>query len=285
VSQRFRHPTGAELVVPPGWTAQPGPAGVQLIPPEAGFGPTGPTELYLVGAQPAPGIARADDPRVLAYLDAACAQLVPGAMRAGPPEPVGDGVRVQYRARNPMTGGEVALVSLVRILRGMAVGVTGLGEPAVVARRQPALDAVFASLAWGQGDVDPALVGVWHHWSYRSSGSIAFGSSHSVETRSVVQLAADGTALLRSGSETSTNLQGRDGYGDRTWSAGIYGQGQQGRAGSWSAGGGMLYLTWSDGGQLAYRYQVGGPPGARRVVLQALGDAKTIEWTEQPVTV
>jgi hypothetical protein len=283
--QRFRHPTGAELVVPPGWTAQPGPGGVQLVPPGAAFGPTGPAEIYLVAAQPAPGVARGDDPRILAYLDAACAQLVPGAQRTGPPEPLGDGVRVRYRARNASTGGELALVSMVRIVRGMAVGVTGIGEPGTVAGRLPALEGVFASIAWGPGDLDPALVGVWHHWSYRSSGSIAMGSSHSVETRAVVQLGPDGSALMRTGSETSTHLQGRDGYGERSWNAGIHGQGQGGRAGTWSAGGGMLYVQWSDGTQVAARYHVGGPPGGRRVVLEVAGQDKPVEWTEQPVQV
>jgi len=271
--QKFRHPTGAEMVVPPGWSAQPGAAGVQLIPPEAGFGPTGPTEVYLVGAQPAPGIARADDARVVAYIDAMLGQILPGAQRTGAPEPLTDGIRLRYRARHALTGAELALVSMVRILHGMAAGVTGVADAATLERRLPSLEAVFASLAWGQGDIDPALVGVWHHWSYRSSGSIASGGMHSAETRRVMQLAADGSAALRSGTETSTTVP----------NASVVGQGGQGRSGAWSAGAGMIYVTWTDGTQLTAQYQISGPPGGRRVVLQVPGEAKPVEWTERQI--
>jgi hypothetical protein len=284
--QLFRHPTGGQFKVPPGWSALPTSGGVQLVPPGSGFNAAGPTEVYAVTSEQAPAIEAADDPRVLAYLDQSLAQMIPNVQRAGPPEPLGPGIRVRYHAKNPITGGAVDVVSMVTLLRGMAVGVIGIADPAALASRLPALEGVFTSLAWGEGDQDPALVGVWHHWAYSSSGPATYtGSFLSAETRQVIELAADGTAAMRAATETSASLKGRDSQGATTFTAGMAGQRGTRRMGTWSAGDGRLYLIWADGTSTTGQYQVSGPPGDRRVTLLAPGAAKPIEWTERPVEV
>ncbi len=278
-TQVFRHPTGGQFKVPPGWSALPSAGGVQLIPPGAGFDAAGPTEVYAVTTEPAPGIAAADDPRVLAYLDQSLAQMIPNVERAGPPEPLGSGIRVRHHARNPLTGAQIDVMSLVTLLRGVAVGVVGIAEPAILAGRLPALESVFVSLAWGEGDQDPALVGEWHAWSYQA------GTYLSAETRQTIELAPDGTAAMRSSTETAGNLKGRDAEGNTSWTAGIAGQRGHQRIGTWSAGGGMLYLIWADGTSATWKYQVSGARGDRRVTLVAPGASKPTEWTERPVQV
>lgn len=280
VGQVYRHPTGAQFHIPPSWTAQPAQGGVQLIPPQAGFGPTGPTEMYLVSGEAAPGIASAGDPRVLQYFDHSLPQLIPGAARSAAPETAGHGLRLVYEAANPMTGGKLRILALVTVIHDKAIAVIGIADPAALERRRPALDTVFSSIAWGEGDRDAALVGIWHQRSYSSSGGGTGQGSHSAETRRIIQLAADGSARMRSSTETSASMKGRDSYGDPSWTASTYGQGGDEKSGTWNAAGSMLYLLWSDGATASLQYKISGAPGARRVTL--LGGDKPVEWTERP---
>jgi hypothetical protein len=241
--QVFRHPTGGQFTVPAGWSALPAAGGVQLIPPASGFDAAGPTEVYAVTTEPAPGVAAADDARVLAYVDQSLAQMIPNVERAGPPEPLGCGVRLRHHARNPLTGAGVDVVSLLALLRGSAVAVIGIADPAILAGRTAALEAVFSSLAWVEGDTDAALVGVW-----RGAGIAMTDEQQSIE------LGADGTAVA--------------------------GHGASRRLGTWNAGAGMLYLLWADGSSSTWRYQISGGPGERRAKLLRPGGATPIEWVE-----
>src|SRR5438046_2489078 len=134
----FRHPTGVTLRLPPSWRAQESPLGVQLVPPDPGSSPQGPTELYLVSGQPAPGIERADDPRVIGFLDQSTMASFPFLRREAAPEPLdGGALRLRYAGRNPMNGLDVIAVTLVRVLRGHAIAVVALGDRARVTPRLP----------------------------------------------------------------------------------------------------------------------------------------------------
>ena len=143
------------------------------------------------------------------------------------------------------------------------------------------LEQIFASFRKGEGRRDPALVGVWHHWSYQGSSSMYSGASTSSETRRVMQLGADGSVVERSSHEGIGNFTGKDGLGNTAWTAGYGSQSNDGRTGTWTAGDGMLYVQWSDGASAAWQYQLGGAPGSRRLVLLAPGAREPIEWTEQ----
>lgn len=277
----YRHPTGCELDVPDGWRAHETQLGVQLVPPDA----AAQSEIYLVSGQAAQGIDRADDPRLAAYLDQVIASQVPMIQRDGAPAPLGDGVRLRWRATHPMTGASVVAVSMVRILNGYAIGVLALGEPPRVEPRLPLLEAVCRSLRFGQAQRDPQLVGLWHYWSYQGSSSLISGSSHSVETRKQAQLTADGRIFESSSSETSGGVSGKDMYGNLEYGAGWAGQGGNQRHGTWTAGNGMLYIQWSDGESAALQYGVQGFPGSRRLILVVPGTNRRFEWNEQAVRV
>lgn len=264
----YRHATGAELRLPPGWRAQSSPLGVQLVPPDGAA-----NEIYAVTGQPAPGIARPDDPRVQLTLEALLASQIPFLERAGAPEADGDGARFRWRGRHALTGAEIAAVVTVRLLDGNAVGFLAVGECARVEPRHAAVAGVARSLRMGQGQRDPRLVGSWHHWSYRGSSGLT-GASYGTETRRQVLLAADGSAAEASSVESSGFVSG---------SAGWAGQGQEQRRGTWTAGDGTLFMRWNDGTSAAFQYQVSGVPGARRVLLVAPGMDKPLEWNEQPV--
>ncbi|HKA88090.1 MAG TPA: hypothetical protein VKE22_10505 [Haliangiales bacterium] len=247
--QVFRHPTGGRFTIPPGWSALPSEGGVQLVPPGAGLDAPGPTEVYTVTTDPAPAISAADDPRVLAYLERSLGQMIPNVERAGAPEPVGSGIRFRHHARNPLTGGRIDVVAMVTLLRGAAVAVVGISEPAVLESRLPALEGVFRSLDWGEGDQDPTLVGTWHARSDGAADHLGDEARHTIELRS------DGIA-------------------------GIAGERGGRRLGTWNAGGGMLYLLWADGTSATWKYEVSGAPGGRRVTLRAPGASASVEWTE-----
>jgi hypothetical protein len=283
----YRHATGGEVDLPAGWQVTQSPLGLQLVPPDVAYNAHGPAELYLLSQAPAPGVDRADDPRVVAHVDASLRQAAPVLALDGPAAPCGPGVRVRWRGQHPQTGAPLAAVALLRLDRATSslVGVIALGEQARVAARAPALEAIFGSFRQREGRRDPALVGTWHHWSYKGSTSAYSGSSTSSETRRTAHLGADGAFVERSSHEGIGSFHGKDGLGNRAWDAGYAAQSSDGRTGTWTAGDGMLHVQFADGTTAAWHYQLTGAPGGRRLVLLAPGAREPMEWTEQPVVV
>jgi hypothetical protein len=153
-----------------------------------------------------------------------------------------------------------------------------LGEREHVEPRLTALEMIFRSFRKAESQRDPALVGVWHHWSYRSTGLYTSASTSS-ESRRAVQLGADGSAIERSSHEGIGNVSAPHYFG------GYVGNTSSGRVGTWSAGDGMLFVRWTDGASAAWRYRIEGPPGQRRLLLFAQGATDPVEWTEQPTIV
>ena len=271
--------------MPRGWQVTHSPLGLQLVPPDAGYGPHGPAEVYLLNVQPVPGVTRPDDPRILGFVEGSLRQLVPTLAAEGAATPCGPGTRMLWRGTNPMTGAEVLAVALLQIAHDSVVGIIGLGERARVEQRSAALERIFASYRRGEGQRDPALVGTWHYWSYSGTSSLITGSSTSSETRRTVMLGADGSLIERSSHEGIGNFHDSSG-GVRDYLGGYASQRSDGRSGSWSAGDGMLFVSWSDGQQSAWRYQLSGLPGSRHLTLHEVsGGGKPMEWSEQPVVV
>ncbi len=279
----YRHPTGGEMQLPPGWQVTQSQLGLQLVPPDAAYTHQGPAEIYTVAAQPAPGIVRVDDPRIVAYVDGGLRALIPTLGPVSAPVPLGAGISLRWSGRNPMTGAELLAVALLRLGDGAVAGVIGVGERPRVEARLPVLERIFASFRRGEGRRDPALVGVWHHWSYRGGGPTS--ASTSSETRRTMRLGADGSVVEGSSHEGIGNFTGRDGYGNMAWSAGYASHSGDGRTGTWTAGDGGFYITWSDGTQAAWQYQLHGVPGQRRLLLINPGQRAPYEWTEQPIVV
>lgn len=280
MSSTYQHPTGAELTLPAGWQVTESPQiGVQLIPPELAYNAQGPAELYLVSAQPAPNLARVDDPAVVAYVDQSLRQLIPMLSPPSAPAPCGPGIALRWTAHNPQTGAAILAVAMLQLAHGAVAGIIALGEAPRVTGRLPALEDIFASFRKGEGRRDPALVGVWHYWSFKATGNV------SSETRKTMQLAADGTVVERSGHEGLGSFTGKDGLGNTAWTAGYGAQSSDGRTGTWTAGDGMIWIQWQDGSGLRWQYQVGGPPGGRRLMVQAPGAREPMEWNERAVVV
>ncbi len=276
----YRHPTGGEMRLPRGWQITQNPqVGLQLIPSEQKMTPQGPAELYLVSAQPAPGVARPDDPQVIAFVDATLRQVIPTLAAPSRPSPCGPGTRVTWEGKNLQTGAPIRAAALLQIADGAIAGIVAIGEAERIEARMPALEQIFGSFRKGEGRRDPALVGVWHHWSWRG------GKYTSSESRRAMQLGAGGEVVERSSHEGVGNFTGKDGGGNTAWTAGYASQDQDGRTGTWTAGDGMLYLTWSDGTSAAWQYQLGGGPGNRKLILLAPGAREPVEWTERPVQV
>jgi hypothetical protein len=274
VGPLYRHPTGVTFHVPLGWRTEDAPLGVQLVPPDLAAG----AELYLVTGQPAQGLAGVEDPRLAVFLDQAVQQIGPSLRRSGAPQPAGrGGLRLRYVGRNPIFGAEAVATVLVRLERGHAIAFLGAAESARLAARMPQLEAAFASLAWGEGERDAQLVGLWHHWEFRGKGPVGR------ETRQQVLLVADGRIAMSSQTETVGVIKGHS-HGSNDLLATFAGQGGSQRQGSWTASQGRLFITWSDGAGTTYQYQVQGFPGQRRVALVGSDGTRT-EWTEQPASV
>ncbi|MFO0550850.1 MAG: hypothetical protein U0271_20845 [Polyangiaceae bacterium] len=283
-STTYRHPTGGEMRLPRGWQVTQTQLGLELIPPDRAYTPRGPAEVYLVAAQAAPGVTRPDEPLVLARVDGLLRQVIPTLGPPGAPTASGDGIRVLWAGRDPMTGNPISAVAYLRLVDGALAGIIGAGEQQRIDVRLEGLAAIFLSFRKGEGRRDPALVGTWHSWTFRASSSMISGGSTSHETRKVIHLGADGVVRERANYEGAGNFRGKDSYGDPSWSAGYASQSNDERTGNWTAGDGMFYLTWSDGGGGAWPYQIVGAPGSRRVVLGAPGAKNPIEWTERPIT-
>jgi hypothetical protein len=266
------------MTLPDDWRIATTAIGLQLVPPDAHANAQGPTELYVVAAQPAPGVARADDPRVVAYVDNSLRALVPTLGPASAPAACGPGIALRWHGRAPLTGAELLAIAMLQLVDDAVASLVALGERAHVEARLATLEAIFGSFGTGEGQRDPALAGTWHHWSYRSTG-LYTSSSISSESRRVVQLAADGSASERSSHEGIGSVHAASYHG------GYVGETSGGRVGTWTAGDGVLYVRWSDGAALAWRYQVDGAPGNRRLLLFVDGDRKPMEWTERPIVV
>lgn len=272
---RYRHPTGFEIVMPPNWQVTHGALGLQLVPPDTAYTPHGPAEIYALATQPVPGIVSVEDPRILMLVDRQLRQLIPTIGAPSPSVASPPGVVLKWTGHNTLTNGEVLAIAYLRLVGSMLVGVVGLGERARIEARILILDQIFRSYTQGQGLRDPALVGTWHYWSYTG------GQHASSEHRRVVQLAPDGRLVEQSLHEGSANLAGRDAYGNQAWNAGYASQNTSTRHGTWTAGESILYITWSDGQQAAWPYQVAGVPGQRKLLLASGTGGPPIEWLER----
>jgi hypothetical protein len=275
----YSHPNGLSMSYPPEWQFKPFPQGLQLIPPDGGSNEKGPTEVYMVLAEGAQGITSAEDPRVLAYLESQLLQLAPFFRRAGEVEKIragaAPGIVVSWEGTNP-DGLKVRALALSTILKGYGISVVALGDTKRVQSREKTLRGIFASFAAGAGEKDPQLAGSWKFWSYTSSADGKLGSERTL----LVTLQADGTVLWKSYGETSGSVSGRDSLGNEKFSAGWAGQSANNGRGTWSAGGGKIYVCWQDGTLGEWSYHLGGVPGNRRLFLQAPGQKKSDEWVE-----
>ncbi len=268
--REYRHPIGFSFRHPDGWSVQETQIGLVLTPPDAGRNQQGPTEWYVIHAQPAPDISRPDDPRCGQYMNGNMMQLAPYVRSTGAPKPFKAGARdaalYAWEGTSP-AGLAVRAESRVVIMEKHAIGLVSIGERTVLERRADTIRDMFASFDAGRPETDPTLVGRWYTKRYTSAGT-GEHSFHSTMVRQM-DLAADGS-LAASGTTTSSSSE-------------YYGEaGGQVERGRWAASGGRVWLTWQGGGTVEYRVHVQGARGAREMLLTPAGGGEKQLWTENP---
>jgi hypothetical protein len=276
----FKHPTGVMLKYPSDWTTQEQPGALQLIPPDPAKNEQGPAEAYLIAATSAEGIASASDPRVVQAVEGQIAQFAPFLKSTGKSESVRavktDGILQNFEGTNPF-GRQIRAQVYTTILKGYAISMMAIGETSVLSRREAIARGVFTTISDTEVQIDPALVGKWHYWTYSSSSDGKLSSEHDYH----LALLPDGSAILNHRGQTSGSVSVKDSGGNETANAGWAGDRTTGDKGKWSAGGGKIYLQWDDGSASAYEYSVSGGPGGRKVIARAGQGAKAVEWMEE----
>ena len=254
----YRHVIGFSFWYPADWAVKELQDTLQLVPPDPGTTTQGePTEVYfLMGNSVAgEGISRADDPRVMAYLDQAMAKLSSFLRRTAAPAPKammnGQGVVMNWEGTSP-TGNLVCARAYVSIINEYGVALVGLCFKERLERRDAVLQRIFASFSFGAGQLDQQLCGKWTYLTTQSMTNWSpFETSYSR-----AQMASDRTGTLSLQSDGSWTRT------DRTQmiagAAGVWVESDQTKVnkGRWYAGGGSLYLIWDDNSWEDYKYEV-----------------------------
>ncbi len=121
----YTHPAEFSFWYPADWTVKELPGALQLVPPNPATTPAGePAEAYFilgdtVGSE---AISRADDPRVVQYLDQAMARIAPALRRTAAPKGVvtGPGTVMNWEGPSP-TGQPVGARAYVSIINNYGV--------------------------------------------------------------------------------------------------------------------------------------------------------------------
>lgn len=264
----LKHPVGLSIRYPRDWTLKELPEGFQLIPP----GASSDQEVYLLAGMPAEGIRDATDPRVAAAVEALMAQLAPALKRVGPVEQLKAG-DVPAIALTWEGGPNGRARMHVIILKGHAIGLTGIGVKEKIQAREPLLKRIFTSFAQNEGQRDPQLVGLWNRLGTTElaarDNAGRLQASSAGDHRRTIALQPDGTCVSREVSRTIAIGQGvAIDSGDQVTT----------KRGKWFAGDGRLVLMWENDAD-EYEYRLTGQPGARQLVF-VLDGGKGLVWQE-----
>lgn len=142
----YRHPAGFRFAPPAGWRVQKQEDGnLQLVPGDAGQ-----TEMVLVTADPAKGITRVNDPRLVELAEADLRQMFPFLVRVGEGVVVrtalGPGLRLTWEGTSP-TDVEVRAALWVVLSGPKAMSLFAVGPREQVVARDAVLQRLFASFA------------------------------------------------------------------------------------------------------------------------------------------
>lgn len=156
--------SGFSCSYPADWTVRRQGELIQFVPPSAGAGAGGATEMYFAGGDnvAARGITRSDDPRLAQLLQTGLVGLTQGRMpnlaRVGRTAPVatvsGQGAVLDWQAKNP-AGRVIRARAFVVVVRGNALMLLGLGFQELIDKRNADLQRIFASFKLPAGAVLP----------------------------------------------------------------------------------------------------------------------------------
>jgi hypothetical protein len=257
----YRHPAGFRFTPPAGWRVQKQEDGnLQLMPGDAVE-----TEMYLVTVDPAKGITRVDDPRLVELAETDLRLLFPFLERMGEGVSVqsrlGPGLRLTWEGTSP-TDVEVRAVLWVVLSGQKAMSLFAVGPKERIAAREAGLQRLFAGFApdtppataragaasgskrtarqspsgRGAAKVDNSVLA--KAWRQRLTGkkltimsSYSSGSSGGYNSRYDLYLNRDGRFLHQGSSSVSIYVEGATGSsGGREESAGkwrIFARGRQ----------------------------------------------------------
>ena len=247
---------GLAFRTPNGWTAKTNEQAAILVPPDMAMEPGGkdPSELYLVTMLPA--VKDLQDPQVASILSGQYFPAQAQVRSAGPAEPFRATSGNGYLHRLTAVSQGVALavnLYVVGIQGGGVAGVMAIGRPALLARREPLILTVAASLsrqAPATAAVPTAAAATLAaQWDQRLRGKKLYQfSSYSsspgsggYNSQKTLLLAATGAYEFRRSGSVSVNVPGASGTSAS----------QSGAAGEWriyeESGNAILELAANNG--------------------------------------
>jgi hypothetical protein len=266
---------GFSFWYPQSWTTKVQEGFLQLIPPDPGSSPQGPTEIYgVIGDSVAgEGIFTPEDPRVIDFLDQQVRAISPFLTRKGSTHPAetsqGKGVVIDWEGRNQQ-GQTVRARAFVCIIRDHGVALIGIALADRLEARESDLRSMFSSFGFGEGQNDPVLIGSWRLVSTsaidnQSPFETAWSRAQAVsETQSELVFHPDGSWMR---TDESTTIVGA---GD-VW---LDGSDKSSSRGRWNAGDGLLYMVWDDGSyrECLYRAEAAADGQRLRLVCSGKGE-------------
>jgi len=174
----------------------------------------------------------------------------------------GRGTVLNWEGRSP-TGNQVGARAYVSIINSYGVALVSLCLQENLEKRDAVLQRIFASFAFGAGQVDRQLCGTWTFFGtqtltntsqYETAWSRARMAS---DTTGTLVLQPDGTWARRKRSHMIAGAGG-------TW---IERDDTKESKGRWNGGHGSLYLISEDNSWEEYKYQVRRTPEGMRLLL------------------
>lgn len=276
----YQHPTGLSFWYPQSWRLQELDEAFQLIPNDAVSTAEGPSEVFFVSGESVAGtgIMRADDPQVISYVDQQVQSILPG-MQLQPGRDHVDlmgtqGLILRWSGNNN-SGKAIEGRAYIVIAKGYALTLSAIAFKGLIDKRDGSLKKIFRSFAFGEGQLDQALVGTWNKHATASLANpdriyqTAWTAAQSVsEDKSVLTFYPDGRWHQR---DTSHMLVGAAGL----W---LEDKSDKSYEGRWFADGKRLFMIYKDNTWEDFAYKVV-PSGTGRELRTSVGKKATI-WRE-----
>lgn len=271
--KEYTHASGGKFRYPATWTIREEDGFVVLIPSDAK-----PGETYLIVADSAEGETDPGSNQVLGFMDGEIRQSIPDARRVGSLErtTVGAGKGVIQTWSGNVNGQTILVRGYLTIVKNFGVALLAIGTKEHIDARDKDLREIFQTVGWGQGKVDPNLVGTWHYWGYKGTADGKYGREEKIR----VDLRADGTFTYLNDSETTITASGANSAGEATWTGGMNARRGDGWKGTWSADGNLIILLFEDGTTETFRYRFEQQGQNTFLVTESAADGKgKMEWS------
>ena len=254
----YRHPSGLSFWYPQQWKLHELDEALQLVPADVAMTQEGPSEVYFVTGESVQGtgILRADDQRVVAYMDQQVRSILPALQlqhsRKTFALPGAQGIVLTWKGNNN-AGKPVEGRAYVVVIKEYALTLSGISLQGLVNKRTPSLEKIFTSFVIGQGQLDPALTGTWHKHAtmsvanpdriYETSWSAAQAVT---EDKSQLTFQSDGRWIRVDASHTLVGAGG-------IW---LEDKSQNENKGKWNADGKRLFMLFEDNTWEEYAYKI-----------------------------